>query len=120
MPESSNCHELKGLGVQLRCAFGEIEHLDAHYLVLLIEIQHYARRDFFRLDNPRVVKAQIKGVGLAVNFQFHSLPFIVRSKYTLTTRSGATVVLTTTRSTRLSCSGILRYRRSSVASAGSG
>jgi hypothetical protein len=65
------------------------------------------RRQFIGLDDARVVKPQVKSVGFAVNFQLHSLPFIVRSKYTLTTRSGATVVLTTTLRTRFSGSRYL-------------
>src|ERR1019366_3321974 len=99
MPVPSNGHELQRLRIQLRSALGEPQHFDANHLVLLVEIQHDARRHLFRFDNWRVVQAQVKSVRFAVNLQFHSLPLIVRSKYTLTTRSGATVVLTTTRST---------------------
>ena len=104
----SSGHELNRVRVQLRGALGQPQHLDANHLVLLVEIQHDPRRHFFGLDDRRVVQAQLQSVPFAVNLQFHNLPFIVRSKYTLTTRSGATVVLTTTRNTRFPRSGIWR------------
>src|SRR5205814_2260693 len=92
LSRSSNSDELKSLRIQLWGALGEVEHLDADHLILLVEIQDHPWRNLLRLDNRRVVKAQVKSVGFAVNLQFHSLPFIVRSKYTLTTRSGTTVL----------------------------
>jgi hypothetical protein len=91
---------LELLEVKAGGALGEIEHLDTDHLILRAEVQHDSWGHFLGLHDGRVVQAEMKGVGFTVNLQSHSLPFIVRSKYTLTTRSGTTVLFITTRNTR--------------------
>src|ERR1039457_2795163 len=111
---------LQLLQVQFRRAFGEMQKFDTDHLIVLVKIQHHARRNFLGLDDFGIIQPQVKRVGFFVHMQFHSLPFIVRSKNTLTTRTGSTVVLTATRKTRPPNSGIFRKRRSTSASSGSG
>src|SRR5207248_1065641 len=62
--------------------------------------ENHTGRDFLRLNDLGIVQTQVKCVGFLVHVQPHNLPFILRSKNTLTTRFGSTVLFTVTRSTR--------------------
>src|SRR5258706_74326 len=92
------------------------ENLNAYYLVLLVVVQHDARSYFLGFYDSRIVQTQIKSISLGIYFQLHNFPFILRSKYPLTTRSGTTCVFTMTRSTRLPNSGIFANRLSNSGS----
>lgn len=101
-------------------AFGKIKHFNSYDRIFAVVIHNDPRRDLLRFDDLGIIQPQIKRVGFFVHVQSHNLPFIFRSKNILTTRLGSTAVLTATRNTRPPNSGILRKRRSTVASSGSG
>jgi hypothetical protein len=84
----SHCHEFQSAWIQLGRALGEFENFHGDDALSFVVVQHDTWRDFFRLDGFRIVELRIQGIGFLVHVQFQSLPFITRSKYTLTTRSG--------------------------------
>lgn len=100
--------EFQLVQLQFGRAPGQMEDFNTDNLIALIKVQHYPGRHFLRFDDLGIIQSQVERVGFLVHVQFHSLPFIVRSKNTLTTRTGSTVVLTTTRNTRFPNSGIRR------------
>ena len=111
---------LQLLKIELRRTARKVKHLNADYLVVLVEVQHHAGGDFFGFDDFGVIQPEIERVGFFIDVQFHSLPFMVRSKNTLTTRFGSTDVFTATRRIRPPSSGMGRKYRSIVASDESG
>jgi hypothetical protein len=68
--------KLKLAQIQLGRAFGKMEKLHADHLIAVIEIQHDARRYFFRFDDFGFIEPEIKRVRCLVHMQSHSLPFI--------------------------------------------
>lgn len=46
---------------------GDVKDFNADDLIVLIIVEHYARRDLLRFDNLGVVQSQIESIGLAVN-----------------------------------------------------
>ena len=82
-----------------------MEHFHTDDFARFIEIKDYAGRHLFRLDDFRVIQTEIQGVRLGIEMQLHSLFFMVRSKNTLTTRHGATLVFVATLSTLFPYSG---------------
>ena len=66
-------------------------------LFVFVVIENHARRDFLRFNDLGVIQPQVKRVGFLVHVQSHILPSILRSKNTLTTRFGSTVLFTATR-----------------------
>lgn len=65
-----------------------MQHFYSHDIVLCVVIQHNSRRDLLRIFDLAIRKAQIKCVNVRVNRQFHSLPFMARSKCNVTIFSG--------------------------------
>ena len=63
----SGCDEFQRGEVQVGGAFGEVEHFYADDLVGLVVVEHDAGRDLFGLDDGRVIKAQVEGVGFFVD-----------------------------------------------------
>src|SRR5205823_6616570 len=105
---------------QIRRALGQVEHFHSNDFISFVIIENHTGRDFLRLNDLGIVQTQVKRVGFLVHVQSHNLPFILRSKNTLTTRFGSTVLFTVTRSTLPPNSGIRRKHRWTVASFGSG
>ena len=84
-------------GFQSRRPLGQVERLDANDFFFFVVIENYAGRDFLRFNDLGVIQPQVKRVGFLVHVQSHILPSILRSKNTLTTRFGSTVLFTATR-----------------------
>ena len=53
----------QGGGVEVRGAFGEVEHFDADDLVGLVVIENDAGRDFFGFEDGGIVEAEVERVG---------------------------------------------------------
>ena len=63
----SGCDEFQRGEVQVGGAFGEVEHFYADDLVGLVVVEDDAGRDLFGLDDSRVIKAEVEGIGLFVD-----------------------------------------------------
>jgi len=81
-------------------ASGKMQHFHSDHVVVRVVIQHYAGSDLLGIQNLRVVKTQLKRVRFRINRQFHSFPFILRSKWIVTIFNGVARGSHTTRSTR--------------------
>ena len=58
---------LQLLEIELGRTTRKVEHLDADHLVVLVEVQHHARRDFFGLDDLRIIQSQVERVGFFID-----------------------------------------------------
>ena len=71
----------------VRRSLREVEHLDAHDVILLVVIHDDAGRDFLGTARGRIAQAQVQGVGLLVHFEPHGI-VLLRSKNAVTIRGG--------------------------------
>jgi len=86
----------------------DTQEFHADHASLRVVVQDHPRLDLLGFDDRRFVEAQVQGIALFVDFQFHEiLPFILRSRKAVTTTQGSVDGLTTTRSTRPSRSEII-------------
>ena len=60
--------------------FGGVGVRNAHFVnasfIAFIEIQYYARRNFFWLDDPGIIQTQVERIRSLVPVQFHRLSLI--------------------------------------------
>ena len=92
-PDGSRNFELHLSEVGSRDPLLNPQDLNSHNLILVVEIQHDAGPNLLGLNYPRIIQAQVEGIGLLVEVHSHSLPLCVRSKYAVTTSQGWTVSL---------------------------
>jgi hypothetical protein len=55
-----------------------IQTFNAHNLVVIVEVKQDAGIDLFRLDDRRVIQAEIDGVGFLIKLEFHILARLVQ------------------------------------------
>jgi hypothetical protein len=89
-----------------RYTSGQLQQLYSHDVSGRVEIQDHPGFDLFGFNDRGVVEAEVQRVAVRVDLEPHSLPFIRRSKNTVTIRSGIFPGFTTLRKTRPACSWI--------------